>query len=200
MNQLADAPADVVAAYNKLSKLQKAFALALPKAASHEDAMLSAGYAPQTARKLAGQVAKHPGVQTVVNWIVSQAVVEAKDSVERLIAELCHVGLTDPIGIFDDNDNVLPIRLWPEDMRRALSGIEVFEEFEGRGAQRTSIGYTKKVKFWNKVDALEKIAKIRGYLQPEKHEHVHRVEGMAGLLAEIDGADTGPGPASSRRD
>jgi phage terminase small subunit len=197
---LQGAPAEVVAAYNRLSALRQAFALALPTASSHEAAMIAAGYAPQTARKKAGEAAKHPDVIAVVNWIVSQAVVQAKDSVERLVEELCRIGYTDPITIFDDDDNLLPIREWPEDMRRALSGIEILEEYQGQGKNREYIGRTKKVKFWDKGMSLERVAKIKGYLKPEQHEVTHRIAGLAGLLQEIDGSDCGPGPARSRRD
>lgn len=196
---LDGAPENVVAAFKRLSGKQRVFVLALPTAASHEAAMVQAGYTETYARKRAGIAAKHPDVVTVLNWIVSEAVEAARDSVERVLRELCDVSFTDPLTIFDEADNIRPIREWPEDMRRALAGIEVFEEYQGRGKDREFIGRTKKVKFWNKLDGLEKVAKIKGYMQPEKVEHTHRVEGLAGLLAEIDGSDTGPGPASSRR-
>jgi hypothetical protein len=54
----------------------------------------------------------------------------------------------------------------------------------------------RKVKFHGKLDAIDKLAKIKGYYRPEQHEHTHRVTGMAGVLEEIDGAGTGPGPSS----
>lgn len=197
-HQLDNAPDDVVEAWKRLNPKQQAFALALPTSPTHEAAMLAAGYAAQTARKKAGELAKHPGVTKVVNWLVGQVMHDTRDSIERVVRELCDIALTDPISIFDAQDNLLPIREWPEDMRRALAGIEVLEEFEGRGKDRKSIGVTKKVKFWDKGMALERIAKVKGYMRPEQHEHTHRIAGLAGLLQEIDGADCGPGPARSR--
>lgn len=197
--QLSNAPPAVLAAWGRLNPREQAFALALPTAASHEAAMLTAGYAPQTARKKAGMFAAKPDILVVVNYLVGSALEAAQDTVERVVKELCNVAFTDPIAIFDEHDNLLPIREWPEDMRRALAGIEVLEEFEGRGKDRKSVGLTKKVKFWDKGMALERIAKVKGYLRPEQHEHTHRIAGLAGLLKEIDGADCGPGPARSRR-
>ena len=194
-DHLTNAPPAVLEAWARLNPREQAFALALPTAASHEAAMLAAGYAPQTARKKAGSVAAKPDIVTVVNYLIGNALEAAQDTVERVVKELCNIGFTDPIAIFDAHDNLLPIREWPEDMRRALAGIEVFEEFEGRGKDRKSVGVTKKVKFWDKGMALERIAKVKGYLRPEQHEHIHRVEGLTGLLKEIDGAGTGPGPS-----
>jgi len=38
----------------------------------------------------------------------------------------------------------------------------VFEEFQGVGAERQYIGTTKKIKFYDKVNALDKLAKMIG--------------------------------------
>lgn len=202
MTLLDTAPPDVVAAYKRLSEKQRAFAIALPTAATQEAAMLAAGYGAQHARKNSATLAAHPDVVIVVNHLVGSAVKEAQDDVERLIKELCHSGLADPLGMFNDDDTLKPLREWPEELRRALSGIEIDEIWEHQGTgnkrKKVQIGLTKKVKFWNKLDAIEKIAKIRGYLQPEKHEHTHRITGMAGLLEEIDGAGLGPSRTSTR--
>lgn len=196
MHTLDTAPPEVLAAYKRLNDRQRAFALALPTAASQEAAMLAAGYAAQTARKTASTLAAHPDVVTVVNHLVNGAVQAAQDDVETLIRELCRVGLADPLGMFNDDDTLKPLREWPEDLRRTLSGIEIDEiwEHEGTGPdrKRVQVGLTKKVKFWDKLRAIEQVAKIRGYMVPEKHEHVHRIDGMAGLLEEINGAGLGP--------
>jgi hypothetical protein len=47
-------------------------------------------------------------------------------------------------------------------VRRAIAGVEVTEEFEGRGAERKSVGFTKKVRFWEKTKALELLGKHLG--------------------------------------
>lgn len=197
---LEHAPDHVAAAYKRLSPKLRAFALALPTAASQEAAALSVGYGAQHARKNSATMAKHPDVVIVLDYLVSTAVQAASDDVETLIKELVRIGLADPIGMFNDDDTLKPLREWPEDLRRALSGIDIDEifAFEGEGKQRkrVHVGYTKKVKFWNKLGAIEQIAKIRGYYSPEKHEH--RVEGLSGLLEEINGAGLGPSRNATR--
>lgn len=193
-----NAPEEVAQAFARLNPMQRALALALPTAKDHETAMREAGYAASTARKQAGRIAKHPDIATVVNWIIGNAISAASDSVERMIQELCRIALYDPRGLFDDKGNLLPIHDWPEDLARCVSSLDVFEEFAGKGDEREFVGFTKKLRLFNKIDAIDKVSKIRGYYRPEQHEHTHRVEGLAGLLKEIDGADTGPGPARSR--
>ncbi|NUS39396.1 MAG: terminase small subunit [Lysobacter sp.] len=197
---LRGAPAEVVDAYKRLNDKQKAFALALPSADSQKHAARLAGYSEKTAQALAFRMVQNPDVRIVVDYLTTgQAaaeVVVAKDSVERTIEEVCRVALADPRTLFDDDGNLLPIKDWPDDIARAVSSIESFEEYQGRGEDRQAVGMVRKVKFHGKLDAVDKLAKIKGFYRPEQHEHTHRVAGMAGVLADIDGAGTGPGPSS----
>lgn len=190
--QLQGAPADVLAAFNKLNPRQQAFALALPAAASQEAAALAAGYGAQHANKNAHALAAKPEVRIVVAYLAGAALKAAEDDLERLIREACHVALADPIGMVNADGSLKPLHEWPENLRRALASYDLAEISAGSGAEKVCIGTLAKPRFWNKLDAIEKIAKIRGYLAPEKHEHTHRLTGMGDLLAEIDGAGTGP--------
>lgn len=195
--QLREAPQRVLDAYNRLNPKQKAFALALPKAKSQVEAMHLAGYAKSTAEKLAFKTAGHKDVQAVVGYltetVAEQQLGQSKDSLERQIEELVRVGLADPRTLFDDLGRMLPIREWPDDIARSVSSIESFEEYQGKGDEREAIGTVRKVKFHMKLDAIDKIAKIRGYYRPQQHEIKH--QGLSTILEEINGADTGPGPS-----
>lgn len=198
-DQLKEAPKRVLDAFNRLTPKEKAFALTRPLAQSDVDAMRSAGYSEQTAKKLAFKTAAKKDVQVVVEYLqgthAQQAVTHAKDSVERQLEELCRIALVDPRGLFDEHGNLLPIREWPEELARAVSSIESFEEYDGRGEDRKAIGMVRKIKFHGKIDAIDKVLKVKGGYRPEQHEHTHRVQGLADILEEIDGAGTGPGPS-----
>lgn len=194
------APAEVLDAYNRLNDKQKAFALALPSAESQKAAARLAGYSEKTAQAVAFKTAAKPDVKVVVGYLTrstaAEVVVEARDSVDRQMAELCRIGLVDPRTLFDEHGNLLPIKEWPEDAARAVSSIESFEEYEGRGEDRVATGMVRKVKFHGKIEAIDKVLKVKGGYRPEQHEHTHRVQGLGDILTEIDGANTGPGPSS----
>lgn len=198
--QLKEAPKRVIDAYNRLTPLRKAFALARPLAKSDVEAAVTAGYAEQTAKKVGFQTAALPDVKVVVQYLLESTaqvvVTQAKDSVERQLEELCRIGLVDPRLMFDDLGNLLPVKEWPEDVARAVSSIESFEEYEGRGEDRKAVGMVRKIKFHGKIEAIDKVLKVKGGYRPEQHEHTHRVQGLGDLLNEIDGAGTGPGPSS----
>ena len=196
---IESAPDHIRSAWLRLSDKQRALAAALPTAKSNEAAFLAAGYSASTARKKNQQVPQD--VADVAAYIAGAALKGAVMEAQEVLAELAHTVRFDPIDIFDENDCVKPITQWPEHARRALASVEVFEEWT-KGKEPEYLGRTKKVKFWGKVEAADKLLRALGAYAPEKVEHTHRIEGLSGLLAELaaTGADTGPGPAASRRD
>lgn len=78
---------------------------------------------------------------------------------DRVLHELLRLGYSDIRDIFDERGCILDPKLWPEDLARAVSSIEVDELYEGYGVERQQIGVTKKVKFWNKPQSLELLGK-----------------------------------------
>lgn len=167
-----DAPPEVSAAYIACTDKQRALALNLAKGMFKSDAMRAAGYSEGQSRKCHKDVVDHPNVVTLSQWYASQAIKKNEVTVERVIEEVCHMILADPAELFDENGNVLAVRDMPESIRRAISAVDVFEEYQGRGDDRESIGQTKKLRFWDKVGAVEKLAKMKGWYN-EKVEHKH---------------------------
>ena len=188
------APANVLAAYKRLSDKQRAFALALPLAASQKAAARLAGYASKTAEAQAFKLAKHKDVMVVADHVSQTAIRGVAISVERTLQELADVAFLDPIDIFDERNCIRPLTEWPQAARRAGSSLDVIDHPEGGGR-------TVKIRFAGKVEAADKLLRALGAYAPEKIEHSHRIDGLAGLLAHLaeTGADTGPGPAASRR-
>lgn len=88
---------------------------------------------------------------------------------EVVMAELRRIGLTDIRKAFDQNGKLLDMDQMPTDVARAIASIEVDELFEGHGQDREQVGYTRKIKFWDKLSALEKIGKQAGMFI-QKHQ------------------------------
>lgn len=196
---IASAPNFIREIWISLNPRQRALACLLPTASSKEQAMIDAGFAASTARKKSGALPS--GVAEVAAYIAGTAVKSAVMSIDEVLGELSHAVRFDPIDIFDDNDCLKPVRKWPAAARRALASLETNELFEGSGKDRVMTGYARKVKLVGKVEAAAQLLRALGAFAPEKIEHTHRIEGLGGLLAELasTGADTGPGPAASRR-
>lgn len=121
---------------------------------------------------------------------------------ERILLEMARVAFSNPRDFFNEDGSLKRLEELSEDASAVLSSIDNEELFDGVGAERTSIGSVRKIRMWDKVAALDKLAKISG-MYPERNINVKgtltaRVIGLRELLDEIDGADTGIGPASER--
>jgi len=89
--------------------------------------------------------------------------------VERVLQELRELGFSDLRKIFDEKGRILDPSMWPDGVAKAVSSIEVDELFDGSGKDKTHIGFTKKVKFWDKSRALEMLGKnLRMFI--DRHE------------------------------
>lgn len=92
-------------------------------------------------------------------------------AMERLLRELRSIALSDIKQLFNEDGAVLPVSEWPDSVSRAISSIEV-DELWGKNAEgkNEQIGTTKKVKFWDKLRALELIGKNVGMFV-DRHVH-----------------------------
>lgn len=143
-------------------------------------------------------------VQARVTEIRQKLAAATEVDLERVVKEAAIIALSDPlIAITDENGNVKPIHEWPEMARRAVSSIEVLEEFEGNGKDRKFIGYTKKVKFWDKNAGLEKLMKhFGGYEKDNEQKNPFRnlpreqLRELERLISELESEPVGAGAAT----
>jgi phage terminase small subunit len=73
---------------------------------------------------------------------------------ERVLTEIARIGFLDIRKLYRDDLTLRPPQEWDDEIAAAIAGIEVFEEFEGRGEERARVGVTKRVKGFDKVRAL----------------------------------------------
>lgn len=118
-------------------------------------AAIRAGYSERSAHVT--------GTRLLANAKVREAVDEAKRArAERVevkqdtvLRELLRIATVDIGQAYDEEGRLRPLKDIPEDVRRAIAGIEVDEI----GGEEGGIGFTRKVKFWDKPKALELIGK-----------------------------------------
>lgn len=81
---------------------------------------------------------------------------------DRVIQELAKIAFADIRELYDNNGNLKNVKSLENDVAGAISQLETFEEYEGRGEDREHIGDTKKVKLLDKTKALELLGKHLG--------------------------------------
>lgn len=95
---------------------------------------------------------------------------------ERVLAEIAKVAFSDTRRLYNDDGALKQPHEWDDETAGFVAGVEVTEEFEGRGDERELIGYTRKVKQWDKLAGLDKLAKHLGLFEKDNSQKVPNLQ------------------------
>lgn len=133
-------------------------------------AAIRAGYSARSADVQGTQLLGIPSVAARVAELQAEIRNRLDISADRIILEMARIALSDARRLFRDDGSLRPVAEWDDETAAAVSGVDVTEEFDGRGDNRTLSGYTRKVKLWDKVQALVKLGQHLGVFK-ERVEH-----------------------------
>jgi phage terminase small subunit len=129
----------------------------------------------------AGLEYRHTGrVDAAIKRMMLEGLAETEITQERILRELACLAFVDPIHYLNADGSPKPLSEVPEHARRAISGLDVSEIWEGTGKHRRFVGFIKKLGITNKAKALETLVRIYGMIT-EKHE-LSASEDLAALL------------------
>lgn len=130
---------------------------------------------------------------------------DAELSTRDILLELKRVALNDPRRFFRSNGELKPPDEWDDDMAAAVSQIEAIPKvLDGHaddqldaqphgGAlarkRNPTIGYTYKLKFWSKVEALDKAMRHQGLFEKD---NAQKQENLAIQVILMDGPEPKP--------
>jgi phage terminase small subunit len=168
-----------------LTAKQRKFFLEFPKDMNATQAAIRAGYSKKVARvqgcKLVKMVRRYarekdntPNNKSAAKSAhvpVSDTLTEdTEQDYQRFLVRLNQLAYGDVRKLFDQHNNAIDIPDLSDDVAPLIAGFEITEEFEGRGAERKSVGYTKKFKMVDPLAAILALGKVRGFYS-EKVEH-----------------------------
>lgn len=149
-----------------LTQKQEAFCLAYIETGNASAAyrkVYSAGrMKPETINKRASELLADGAITGRVGELRQAVAAQVVATEARVIEELARIGLLDPGHLFGEDGSLLPIKKMRPEVRAAIASVEVDELFDGKGPGRKVIGYTRKIKLWDKNSALEKIMRHLG--------------------------------------
>lgn len=125
-------------------------------------AAMNAGYSKHSARAQASYLLTNPNIQLLISKLKKDLALQLNISALDIAREYARIGFSDIRKIFDEDGNLIQVNDLEDESAANVSSIEVFEEYQGRGEEREFIGRTKKVRLYNKVDALDKLARMIG--------------------------------------
>lgn len=143
----------------ELEPKQEAFCQEYIKDFNASQAAIRAGYSEKASRSVASRMLTKANISDRINELIQKRKAKVELTADLILAEILKLAQVDLGKAYDSNGNLLPIHEIPEDVRKAMSGVKVFEEFEGVGRDRIKIGEVREVKFWDKTKALELLGK-----------------------------------------
>ncbi len=142
-------------------------------------AAIRAGYSKKTAQMQASRLLLNVMIQERIAELIKERQSRTQTKADDAMNECIRIALADVGQAFNGDNTLKDIHEMPEDIRRAISGIEIDEIYAGRGESRKLIGYTKKVKFWSKDKQIETLFKHHGLFERDndqsKPEHVIQI-------------------------
>lgn len=118
-----------------------------------------AGYSEKGARIAAQDNLEREDIREYLNALIKERSERTQVTADRVIAESARLAFSDLRKLFDDNGAMLPVQQWPDEMAAAVASVEVDELFEGYGPDKTQVGFTRKIKLWDKPRSLELLGK-----------------------------------------
>ena len=139
-------------------------------------AAIRAGFSKKTARSIASELLARPDVRAAVNQELERFNEATAMKAHEIAMELSRLGSVDATQLYDEKGNFKKIHELPEDVRRAISSIEMEHvpvtkkvKYVENGRTKTKdevtfVARIKKISFWNKNEALGLLARHRKML------------------------------------
>lgn len=143
----------------KLSEKRRRFVEEYLVDANAHAAAERAGYSKHTAKAQGSRLLKFKDVKAALGAAQGRRAERLEIRADDVLREIVRFAMSDVGKLYDAKGNLLPIHEMPEDARRAVAGVKVFEEFEGSGENRVKVGEVREVKLWDKVRGLELLGK-----------------------------------------
>lgn len=134
---------------------------------------------------------------------VQQAIAEARERTmskleitrERILQEAARLAFFDPRRMFRPDGSPLNITELDDDTAACIVGLEVLEEWDGRGEDRVLVGHVKRYKVADKNPAIERLFKHLGLFEKDNDQ---KAKPLSEALAQFVGQLHGTGVAKLR--
>lgn len=122
-------------------------------------ACVRAGYSEKGSNVQGSRLLADVNIKYEIDLNVLQQEERLDISRDHVIRELAKIAFMDVTKLYKGNGVLKRLSELDEDIRAAFAGVETDELFEWQGEERVKIGETKRVKTWDKMKALEILAK-----------------------------------------
>jgi phage terminase small subunit len=171
----------------KLTRKEKFFVAEYPKDWNGTEAVIRSKYKAknrQRASEIAYQLLQKTPVKEAINRAVEERLRKVGVHVEKVLTRMAQLAFVDIRKLYRPDGTLLPPNEWPEDVASAVAGVEVFEEYQGKGENRVLTGHTKKVRMWDPNPSLTNLGKNLRIFPTEKRDDGE--EGVGRVLTTLE--------------
>lgn len=143
-------------------------------------AAIRAGYSPDTAQQIGSENLSKPVIQQAIQKAMEERSKRTEITQDMVLNELARIAFLDIRQAFDEKGNLMPIHELPDDVARAIGGID----HTVIGDKEDKIGITSKIKIIDKKGSLELLGKHLKMFTDKKE--VTGVLGLADLSDKTD--------------
>lgn len=148
-------------------------------------AAIRAGYSTRNADKIGAQLLGKTRVAAAIRSMQDEISKRCKVDQERVVFETAQLAFSDVRKLFDDNGAMLPVKKWPDGIAAAVASIEVHEI----GGGDNPMIVVKKIKFWDKGAALDKLFRHFGGYSKDHEQASISINKMMAEIAEVGRRD-----------
>lgn len=147
------------------------FAREIAIGSNQTKAAIAAGYSPNSATVTGSQLIADPNVSAAIQEHRAKLLAIDDITDARIKLELGRIALFDPRRLYEEDGVTLKKPGdWDDDTASVVASLDVEELFEGRGSDKVLAGHTKKLRLWDKVSSLEKLARIHGLFERDNRQ------------------------------
>lgn len=137
------------------------------------------GWAKTTAQRWTAEILERPHVRAEIHRRRQELAQKFELTTENVIDELRKIVHSDVRRFINNDGSVKPVDQWDDDMGAAVSSLEVDELFAGgESGARVQVGFTKKLRFYDKNAAIDKAMKHLGLFEKDNEQRNGVLSGL----------------------
>lgn len=138
---------------------------------------IRAGYEKGSAHSTASEILSYPKVQEYLAELIKARSERTEVTQDRVLVEIARLAFSDIRKAFDDNNNLLSPKDWPDEFAACVSSIKVTEEKKDRNDDSNTVTLVKEVKLWDKGKQIELAGRHLGMFEKDNNQKAPKLIG-----------------------
>ena len=122
-------------------------------------AAIRAKYSAKSAKQQASELLTKLNIAGRVNQLIQEQFEGLKIEAKTILKSIQRIAESDPADAYHADGTLKNMSDIPEALRKSIASVEKEELYKGTGKERKWIGYTTKIRFWNKNEALRDLGR-----------------------------------------